>query len=141
MQIAQMASASSDPWSTRTVFISGNYDARTEQVFRFRISINAALSFGITDITQYDESSEAYKRIIAKSVGTESDTYKVTIPNHDNMAGDAKDIISIRIRNGTIQFRMNGKQIDYTRRIKKDMKFKVGVSMYRGSSEVEILYD
>ena len=34
-----------------------------------------------------------------------------------------------------IRIHLTGKQIDYTRRIKKDMEFKVGVTMYRGSSE------
>ena len=130
-----------DAWLTRTVFISGNYDAKTEQVFKFRVSINATIHFGISDITQYDKSSEEYKRIVSRYVGSEPDTFKVTIPYHDKMKGKTKDIVSVHLTNGKIQFRMNGKQIDYTRRIKNDMKFKIGMTMYCRSSEVEILYD
>ena len=125
-------------WANRTVLITGNYDYKTEQVFKFKISKVSSLYFGMTDITKYNKTNDdEIQSIVNGSVGSGEDMHRVTV----NIKHDTEEIISIHIRNGKIQFRINGKQIDYTRRIKKDIQFKIGVTMYQGPNRVEILYD
>ena len=126
----------------RNAFIVGEYDDKSENVFKFKLKKHGSIFWGMA----IDYKSKTY-------MGGQENTYSLASWNgkiyHNRKTMPFKypkrelsigDVITINLKGGTISFHVNNQEIGGRYQLMENLKFKIGVSLDHKHDEVEIVW-